>query len=138
MSSLRRLALALCAAPLALGLAACGDADEGGLPSSEPIAKIAAPAGQQWVDAVAVTPEGGWLVGNPEAPIKLVEYGSLTCPACANCNDPYAAVALNPTGLRCLARNMSRPYYDQGYGGGIPDYYASDQSPRLTQLQTSS
>ncbi|HEY6815479.1 MAG TPA: thioredoxin domain-containing protein [Croceibacterium sp.] len=84
MSSLRRLALALCAAPLALGLAACGDTDVGGLPSSEPIAKIAAPAGQQWVDAVALTPEGGWLVGNPQAPIKLVEYGSLTCPACAN------------------------------------------------------
>jgi protein-disulfide isomerase len=84
MSSLRRLALALYAAPLSLGLAACGDtAGEGALPVSEPIAAIAAPAGQQWADAVAITPEGGWLVGNPAAPIKLVEYGSLTCPGCA-------------------------------------------------------
>ena len=81
MSSLRRLALAFCAAPLALGLAACGS-DEG-VPEAEVVAKVAAPAGQQWVDVVAVTPEGGWLAGNPEAAIRLVEYGSLTCPACA-------------------------------------------------------
>jgi protein-disulfide isomerase len=83
MSSLRRLAFALCSAPLALGLAACGSDDEGGLPSGEAIAAVAAPAGQQWTDVVAITPEGGWLAGNPEAPIKLVEYGSVTCPACA-------------------------------------------------------
>lgn len=81
MSSLRRLALAFCAAPLALGLAACGS-DEG-VKEADVVAKVAAPAGQQWVDVVAVTPEGGWLAGNPQAPIRLVEYGSLTCPACA-------------------------------------------------------
>ncbi|KXT16013.1 hypothetical protein AC579_9521 [Pseudocercospora musae] len=42
-------------------------------------------------------------------------------PACARCNAP----ALAPTRLPCLARNMSRPYYDHAYGAGIPD----DQSP---------
>lgn len=83
MPSLRRLALAFCAAPLALGLAACGSGGEGA-PEGEAVAKVAAPAGQQWNDVVTVTPEGGWLAGNPEAPIRLVEYGSLTCPACAN------------------------------------------------------
>jgi protein-disulfide isomerase len=82
MSSFRRLVLAFCAAPLALGLAACGSDDEGA-PSAEPVAKVAAPAGQQWADIATITPEGGWLAGNPEAPIRLVEYGSLTCPACA-------------------------------------------------------
>lgn len=84
MSSLRRLALAVCATPLALGLAACGSEDSGGTPTAEAVAKVAAPAGQQWADVVAITPEGGWLSGNPQAPIRLVEYGSLTCPACAN------------------------------------------------------
>lgn len=82
MSSFRRLVLAFCAAPLALGLVACGSDDEGA-PSAEPVAKVAAPAGQQWADIATITPEGGWLAGNPEAPIRLVEYGSLTCPACA-------------------------------------------------------
>jgi protein-disulfide isomerase len=44
---------------------------------------VAAPAGTSWTQKVAMTPEGGYLVGNPDAPLKLVEYGSLTCPACA-------------------------------------------------------
>ena len=74
------LALAGCAAVL---LAGCGSDDEGAVPQAEAVAAVAAPAGQQWVDVVATTPEGGWLVGNPDAPIKLIEYGSLTCPACA-------------------------------------------------------
>ena len=73
MSSLRRLALALCAAPLALGLAACGSSDEGGA-NAEVVAPVAAPAGQQWADVVAITPEGGWLSGNPKAPIRLVHF----------------------------------------------------------------
>jgi len=83
MPNLRRFAFAVAAAPLALALAACGSG-EGEGPSGEPVAEVAAPAGQQWSDIVAVTPQGGWLIGNPDAPIKLVEYGSLTCPACAN------------------------------------------------------
>jgi protein-disulfide isomerase len=83
MSSLRRLALVLCVAPLALGLAACGSSADGGA-SAEVVAPVAPPAGQTWSDVVAITPEGGWLAGNPEAPIRLVEYGSLTCPACAH------------------------------------------------------
>ena len=83
MSSFRRLAFALCAAPLALGLAACGSSEDG-VPTAEVVAPVAAPAGQQWADVATITPEGGWLAGNPEAPIRLVEYGSLTCPACAN------------------------------------------------------
>lgn len=83
MPRFRPVLLTAVAASLALALAGCGSDSEGPT-SGEPIAKIAAPAGQQWTDMVAVTPEGGWLVGNPEAPIELVEYGSLTCPACAN------------------------------------------------------
>lgn len=81
MTSLRRIALAT---GLAIGLAACGGEGDEGTMSSEPIEPVAAPAGQQWADVVEVTPESGWRIGNPEAPIELIEYGSLTCPACAN------------------------------------------------------
>jgi len=45
-------------------------------------ADIKAPAGTDWSETVAVTPEGGYLLGNPDAPVKLVEYASLTCPHC--------------------------------------------------------
>jgi protein-disulfide isomerase len=44
----------------------------------------AAPAARDWTRTVAATPEGGFRMGNPAAPVKLVEYGSLTCPACAS------------------------------------------------------
>lgn len=72
-------------ATVALTLAACGDqaTTDGGTAQAAPVAAVAAPAGTAWRDTVAVTEAGGHLVGNPDAPIKLVEYGSLTCPTCA-------------------------------------------------------
>ena len=82
MSMFRRIVLATLSAPMALALSACGSDDEAPV-KGEPIAAIAAPAGQSWVDTAAVTPEGGYVIGNPEAPLKLVEYASHTCPHCA-------------------------------------------------------
>lgn len=68
------------AALLALSLAACG---EGGTNTAQqaPVAAVAAPAGQDWTQTVARTAEG-YVMGNPSAPIKLVEYGSRLCPTC--------------------------------------------------------
>ncbi|MBA4353914.1 MAG: protein-disulfide isomerase [Novosphingobium sp.] len=79
-------AVLLAALPLTLGLAACDKKDEaatGEVSSSEPIARIAAPAGKAWAETFAVTPEGGYLLGNPDAPIKLIEFGALSCSHCA-------------------------------------------------------
>lgn len=83
-SALRRtLALGL-AAPLALALTACGGKAGSDATAQSPVVQpVPAPAGTAWRDTVAVTADGGHLVGNPDAPIKLVEYGSLTCPTCA-------------------------------------------------------
>lgn len=39
---------------------------------------------RDWTRTVAATPEGGFRMGNPAARVKLVEYGSLTCPHCAD------------------------------------------------------
>lgn len=76
-----------------LMLAACGDeVATGASASSEPLPMVAAPAGQSWAQKVTVTEQGGYLVGNPDAPLKLVEYGSLTCPACAS----FAAEGVEP------------------------------------------
>lgn len=43
----------------------------------------ATPAQRDWTRVVSMTPEGGYRMGNPAAPIKVVEYLSLTCPHCA-------------------------------------------------------
>lgn len=84
MTSLRQIALATLAAPLALGLAACGsEPAEGEAPVGEAQDSVEAPSGTEWLDMVQVTEADGYLLGNPDAPIKLIEYASLTCPACA-------------------------------------------------------
>ncbi len=51
--------------------------------SSAPIKPIAPPQGGDWTKMVVKTPQGGVLMGNPNADVKIVEYGSLTCPHCA-------------------------------------------------------
>lgn len=90
-TSLRRLTIAFALAPLALGLAACGKDEEAAGPSGEPIAKIAPPAGKTWAETMSVTPEGGYKMGNPNAPIKLVEYGALSCSHCAEFSETGSA-----------------------------------------------
>ena len=74
------------AAALAFTLTACGGGGgnnaSGVTPPSAPIANVAAPAGQDWTQTVSET-ERGFLMGNPNAPVKLVEYASITCPHCA-------------------------------------------------------
>lgn len=73
-------------APIALGialsLAACGGGTGGNsTAAAAPVAAAPAPAGQNWTEVVAKTAEG-YVMGNPNAPIKLIEYGSRLCPTC--------------------------------------------------------
>jgi protein-disulfide isomerase len=66
-----------------LALVACDSgAGNSMIAASGPVAAVAPPAGTEWVTTVSATPEGGFLMGNPNAPIKLMEYGSVTCPTC--------------------------------------------------------
>jgi protein-disulfide isomerase len=100
MTVLRRLAFTTLAASAALALTACGSKEDtaagGGAPTGGPVAPVAAPAGQMWSDVVSATPEGGMRMGNPNAPIKLVEYGSLSCPHCAKLsNDGFRSLVDN-------------------------------------------
>ncbi|MGC4251702.1 MAG: thioredoxin domain-containing protein [Sphingobium sp.] len=67
---------------LSLTLAACGKSEEGAKPSGEPIAAVAAPAGTTWAETVNETPDGYFVMGNPNAKLKLVEFASFTCSHC--------------------------------------------------------
>ena len=86
-------------APLALvavlALAGCKSEEapaDGTIAEGSPVDAVAAPAGQAWSEMAAVTPEGGIVQGNPNAPIKLVEYASHTCGHCAE----FAEAAAEP------------------------------------------
>lgn len=88
---------------LALALGGCGG-DEGNLTKaaanlSGPLPQIAAPNNGNWAETIAQTPEGGFRMGNPDAPVKLVEYGSLTCPHCKTFS-AEATAALRDTYIR--------------------------------------
>jgi protein-disulfide isomerase len=71
---------------VALALAGCDKgAGNGAAPAkAAQSGPVAPPAGKEWTDVVSATPEGGFVMGNPNAPVKLVEYLSLTCPHCAD------------------------------------------------------
>ncbi|MEY4269322.1 MAG: hypothetical protein RLZZ58_538 [Pseudomonadota bacterium] len=72
------------ATSLSLTLAACGEKAPAEGETAAAITKVAAPAGKSWSATVAATADGGMLMGNPDAPVKLVEYASLTCSHCAD------------------------------------------------------
>jgi protein-disulfide isomerase len=38
---------------------------------------------KDWTTVVSPTAAGGFVMGNPKAKVKLIEYGSMTCPHCA-------------------------------------------------------
>ena len=44
---------------------------------------LPAPNNGDWSTVVTKTAEGGFVMGNPNAKVKLVEFGSMTCPHCA-------------------------------------------------------
>ena len=79
---------------MALCLAACGGGG-GNTTAAAPVAAAPPPAGRDWTQVVAKT-EQGYQMGNPAAPIKLVEYGSRLCPTCgAFANTGYASLTEN-------------------------------------------
>jgi len=54
------------------------------MPATSPAQRSRAPATQRdWSQVAVRTPEGGVRIGNPAASMKLIEYGSITCPHCA-------------------------------------------------------
>jgi len=83
MTSTRRLISLALAAPLVLATAACGDEADGAT-ESDVIEPIAAPAGTEWGETVTVSDADGYVLGNPDAPLKLIEYASHTCAGCAS------------------------------------------------------
>lgn len=73
--------LILFATAAALSLAGC-EGGGGAGPSGDALPKVAAPAGQKWSEVVRAT-DDGFVMGNPDAPLKLIEFASPTCSHCA-------------------------------------------------------
>lgn len=74
-----------------------------GTAASAPGPAAPASAVRDWTQTVAPTPEGGFRMGNPDAPVKLVEYGSLACPTCAR----FAAESAVPLAAQVKSGRVS-------------------------------
>ncbi len=75
----------LVAAAAILASGACNaekGSDSAATTAGAPAQAVKPPAGGDWSQVVAATPAGGFMMGNSNASVKLVEYGSMTCPHC--------------------------------------------------------
>jgi protein-disulfide isomerase len=77
----------------------------------------AAPAQRgNWLTTVAVTPTGAHQIGNPAAPVKLVEYVSYTCSHCAHFNKeadvPLRLAYVQPGKVQIEIRHLVRDPID--------------------------
>lgn len=74
------------------------------------------PPNGDWTQVVSETPQGGFMMGNPNAKIHLVEFGSLTCPHCKAFNDEGApnlvANYVKPGKVSYEFRNYVRDPFD--------------------------
>src|SRR5258705_11286959 len=94
----------VCVAAVA-ALSACNSKQENAA-SNEPLnlTPVAPPKGGDWTQTVSLTPDGGMLMGNPDAKLKLIEYGSPTCPHCPEFGEEAAPPAMN---AYCKSRPVS-------------------------------
>jgi protein-disulfide isomerase len=77
--------LACTMAVLALGACKKNSGDGASAPAANDtvnITQATPPPGGTWGDVVNATSAGGYMMGNPNAKVKLIEIGSLSCPHC--------------------------------------------------------
>ena len=76
------------ASAMALVIAGChsneGNAGAGNAAGTENVkyTNLTPPKGGDWTNVINATPDGGVMMGNPNAKVHLIEIGSLTCPHC--------------------------------------------------------
>jgi protein-disulfide isomerase len=78
--------------------------------------EVTPPAGGDWTQVVNPTPDGGVMMGNPNAKVHLIEIGSLTCPHCQHFEETAVDNLVNKyvkTGLVSYEfRNYIRDSFD--------------------------
>jgi protein-disulfide isomerase len=87
---------------VALALAGCGSDNKqadltevAAATDNRPLPQVPPPNNADWTQTVQETPEGGYRMGNPDAPVKLVEYGSITCSHCAEFSEQGSQPLIN-------------------------------------------
>ena len=79
----RLLSIALAAASFTTTACNAEKSGDKGVTESAPVKPVAPPKDGDWSSVVSETTAGGYLMGNPNAKVQVVEFGSMTCPHCA-------------------------------------------------------
>jgi len=146
----RTLFMALAAASFAT--AAC-NAEKGAdkaATTSGPVKPVAPPKDGDWTTVVSQTGAGGFLMGNPNASAKLVEFGSMTCPHCAEFDEeamkPLVDTYVKTGKVSLEFRNFVRDPFDVAASlvarcGGTTSFFGltrglyADQSDWVSKIQ---
>lgn len=80
----RTLFIALAAASFTTAACNAEKGGDKGAAVSGPVKPVAPPEDGDWSSVVSETAAGGFLMGNPNAKVQVVEFGSMTCPHCAS------------------------------------------------------
>ena len=103
---------------------------------------VAPPANGDWSTVVSQTPEGGFVMGNPNAKVKLIEFGSMTCPHCAEFEEQGGPALVDNYVKKGLVsfefRNFVRDPYDITAAliarcGGAPSFFGLTRAFYATQ-----
>jgi protein-disulfide isomerase len=132
--------------------AAC-NAEKGadkGAAASGPVKPVAPPKYGDWSSVFSQTAEGGFLMGNPNAAVKLVEFGSMTCPHCAEFDEaamkPLTETYVKTGKVSLEFRNFVRDPFDVAASliarcGGATSFFGltrglyGDQSNWIAKIQ---
>lgn len=87
---------------LALGALIAAPAIAQPKPKAKAAPVAARPTATDWTRTVTVAPNGAFILGNPHAQTKLVEYFSYTCPHCSH----FAAEATAPLKQEWIRRGL--------------------------------
>ena len=85
--NVRRPLRSLMAASLLVIIGACDSntpSNAAGAPGGQATAAKAGGQTRDWTQVVTATPDGGFLMGNPDAKVKVLEFASLACSHCAD------------------------------------------------------
>jgi len=90
----------LASAMAAIALAGChktNNSSQGSATANDTvtITQATPPPGGDWSQVVNATSAGGYMMGNPNAKVKLVEIGSLSCPHCRKFDEEGVPVLID-------------------------------------------
>jgi protein-disulfide isomerase len=101
-------------------LSGCTKGEEAtGNAAANTAAAVAAPTGTEWSATVVKTPENGFMMGNPAAQVKLIEYGAMSCSHCAE----FAEASKD--GLKALVNKGNVSYEYRNFLLNVMDVPAS-------------